>query len=111
MKDRKIEKKPAYLTFAEAGKTIPGCPRTHSTVWGWAHKGVKVRGGSRVYLRFIRVGGHQYTTAEWLSAFYDELAQQDREYHQVVQHPNRTEHGMPMLSHREAEKALREMGA
>lgn len=99
-----------YLTFSEAAKEVPQRKVTPSTIWRWARKGVKVRGGSHIHLQHIRVGGRPLTTRAWLMAFFAELAEQDRNYYSV-QHSNRMKQDVTPISHREAERALEEAGA
>jgi hypothetical protein len=99
-----------YLTFSEAAKTVPGRQVSRSTVWRWARKGVKVRGGSYIHLQHIRRGGTPLTTLAWMTDFFTELARQDQDYY-TIQHPNRMKQDVTPISHREAERALKEAGA
>jgi len=100
-----------YLTFSEAAKEVPKRKVAASTVWRWARKGVKVRGGSYIHLKHIRVGGRPYTTRAWLMTFFTELAEQDQNYYGIMQHGNRMKQDVTPISHREAERALQEAGA
>ncbi len=72
-----------YLTLGEAAKHAPGRPNARA-IWRWCRHGLRTRGGRRVHLRHIRVGGRVYTTREWLDAFLEQLA--DAEMSELVEH-------------------------
>ena len=77
------ENETTYLTMAEAAKRCPGHPHC-ATVWRWCRKGVRARNGERVRLRHCRVGGRVFTTTEYLTSFFDEVAQADMEHFDAV---------------------------
>lgn len=62
------------LPFSLARHLVPpgrsGRPRSPSTIWRWASKGIKGR-----KLRFLRVGGVAYTCERWLVEFWSALAE------------------------------------
>lgn len=68
-----------YLTLTEAAKIAPGRPTTNC-IWRWCRRGVLSRGGERVRLQHVRVGGMIYTTAHWLEEFGRRLAEADAKY-------------------------------
>lgn len=68
-----------YITLTEAAKIAPGRPSTNC-IWRWCRRGVKARGGERVRLQHVRIGGMIYTTARWLEAFGRALADADAKY-------------------------------
>lgn len=68
-----------YITLTEAAKIAPGRPSTNC-IWRWCRRGVKARGGERVRLQHVRIGGMIYTTARWLKAFGRALAEADAKY-------------------------------
>ena len=64
------------LTLAQAAKTLPG--HVHlSTIWRWARRGIKARGGPRVKLAHVRLGGKIYVDLTALEAFGRALADAD----------------------------------
>lgn len=65
-----------YLTCSEASKLLPGRPST-TAIWRWARRGVQSRGGERIRLQHVRMGGTLYTTAKWLDEFGRALAEAD----------------------------------
>ena len=69
----------SYLSLTAVAKIAPGRP-TANAVWRWCRRGVKARGGERVRLQHIRIGGMIYTTARWLEEFGRALAEADAKY-------------------------------
>lgn len=65
-----------YLTCSEASKLLPGRPSANC-VWRWARRGVQSRGGERIRLQHVRMGGALYTTARWIDEFGRALAEAD----------------------------------
>ena len=68
------------LTLSEATRHLPkyNGRRPHSsTVWRWCRKGVRTRGGERVYLLHLRLGGRLFITRQALDEFGRNLAQAD----------------------------------
>lgn len=68
-----------YITLTQAAKIAPGRPSTNC-IWRWCRRGVLSRGGERVRLQHVRVGGMIYTTAAWLEEFGRKLAEADAKY-------------------------------
>jgi len=68
-----------FLTLTEAANIAPGRPKTNC-IWRWCRRGVLSRGGQRVRLQHVRIGGMIYTTARWLEEFGRELAEADAKY-------------------------------
>lgn len=68
-----------YITLTEAAKIAPGRPSTNC-IWRWCRRGVLSRGGERVRLQHVRIGGMIYTTAAWLEEFGRKLADADARY-------------------------------
>lgn len=68
-----------YITLTDAAKIAPGRPSTNC-VWRWCRRGVLSRGGERVRLQHLRIGGMIYTTARWLEEFGRKLAEADAKY-------------------------------
>jgi len=68
-----------YLTLTDAAKLAPGRPSTNC-IWRWCRRGVLSRGGHRVRLHHVRIGGKIFTTADWLDEFGRSLAAADVEY-------------------------------
>ncbi len=68
-----------YITLTDAAKIAPGRPSTNC-IWRWCRRGVLSRGGERVRLQHVRVGGMIYTTAAWLEEFGRRLAEADAKY-------------------------------
>lgn len=67
------------ITLTEAAKIAPGRPSTNA-MWRWCRRGVLSRGGERVRLRHVRVGGQLFTRLEWLEEFGAKLAEADARY-------------------------------
>ena len=67
------------LTLSQAAKLVPGRPSSNC-LWRWSRRGVLSRGGERVYLRHVRVGGMVYTSKQWLDNFGQALAEADATY-------------------------------
>ncbi len=63
--------------FAEAARRLPalrgGRPVNVTTVWRWATRGVRGRGGVTVQLESIKVGGTCCTSDEALARFFQAL--------------------------------------
>lgn len=70
-----------YLSLAEAAQNSPGRPSANA-VWRWCRRGLRVRGGDRLRLHHVRVGGRIYTRPDWLDAFFEALADADAGYFQ-----------------------------
>ena len=68
-----------YITLVEAAKLAPSRPSTNC-IWRWCRRGVLSRGGQRVRLHHVRIGGKIYTTAGWLHQFGQSLADADAMY-------------------------------
>ncbi len=68
-----------YITLTDAAKIAPGRPSTNC-IWRWCRRGVLSRGGERVRLQHLRIGGMIYTTARWLEEFGRRLAEADAKY-------------------------------
>jgi hypothetical protein len=64
-------------TFAEAARRLPplrkGRPVNPATLWRWATRGVRTRGGVIVRLEILRLGGTCCTSAEALARFFRAL--------------------------------------
>ena len=65
-----------YISLTEAAKRSPGRPHVAS-VWRWARRGVKTRGGERITLGHIRAGGKIFTTEQNLNDFFERVAEAD----------------------------------
>jgi len=94
-----------YITMSEAAKRTPGRPAS-ATIWRWARKGIRTRTGSLVRLRHIRAGGRIYTRAEWLQAFFDEVANADI----AAGQPAPPESESIVIPHEQADRELRAAG-
>jgi len=68
-----------YITLTQAANLAPGRPSTNC-LWRWCRRGVLSRGGERVRLQHVRVGGVIYTTVHWLAEFGRTLAEADTRY-------------------------------
>lgn len=68
-----------HLTLAQAAKLAPGRPST-CCIWRWCRTGIKSRGGERIRLHHVRCGGRLFTSKVALEAFFDAVAQADREH-------------------------------
>jgi hypothetical protein len=68
-----------YMTLTEVAKIAPGRPSTNA-IWRWCRRGVLSRGGDRIRLQHVRIGGMIYTTAAWLEDFGRRLAEADAKY-------------------------------
>ena len=61
--------------------TLPHLSRPSANcIWRWCRRGVLSRGGERVRLQHVRIGGRVYTTARWLEEFGRRLAEADAKY-------------------------------
>ena len=77
--DDPVRRRDGYLTLVEASKLTPGHPSTQC-MWRWCRKGVKSRGGGRIRIQHVRMGGRVYTTAKWIEEFGKRLADSDAEH-------------------------------
>lgn len=68
-----------HITLTEAAKIAPGRPSTNC-LWRWCRRGVKARGGERVRLQHLRIGGKIFTSPRWLEEFGRNLAEADAKY-------------------------------
>lgn len=64
------------IGLAKATKLCPGRPDT-SAIWRWCRRGVLTRGGERICLEHLRVGGRIYTSAEALRRFFRTVTEGD----------------------------------
>ncbi len=71
-----------YITLSEAAKSLPGRPHA-SALWRWCRKGVRTRGGRRIYLAHIRLGQNIYVKPEELELFGRKVAMADGEHFAV----------------------------
>lgn len=67
------------ISLTEAAKIAPGRPSTNC-IWRWCRRGVLSRGGERVRLQHLRIGGKIFTTARWMEEFGRKLAEADARY-------------------------------
>lgn len=67
------------LTLSEAA-ALPGAP-DRSSLWRWITTGVKCRGGQRIHLEAVKLGGKLITSRQAIEAFASELAENDRRYY------------------------------
>lgn len=72
-----------YITLTQAAKMAPLRPSTNC-IWRWCRKGVLARGGERIRLQHVRLGGKLFTTAEWVTQFGQALAEADATYFNLV---------------------------
>lgn len=75
-----------YMTLTKAAKLAPGQPSVNC-IWRWCRKGVLARGGQRVRMQHVRIGGKLFTTADWLSQFGQALAEADASYFKLESRP------------------------
>lgn len=79
-----------HITLTEAAKITPGRPSTNC-LWRWCRRGVLSRGGQRIRIEHVRIGGKIFTTAVWVEQFGKALAAADAGYfdldQQVVETP------------------------
>jgi len=73
-----------HISLTEAAKIAPGRPSTNC-IWRWCRRGVLSRGGERVRLQHLRIGGKIFTTARWLEEFGRQLAEADARYFDLCQ--------------------------
>ena len=107
-----------YITLTEATKLAPGRPSTNC-IWRWCRRGVLSRGGQRVRLQHVRIGGKIYTTAGWLHQFGRSLADADAVYFSLdaevaASHSDSSRPASPRLREADiqrAERALKAAGA
>ncbi len=98
-----------YLTVAQAARLIPGKPHP-SAVWRWCRRGIVARNGVRIRMRHGRAGCRIFTTREWMSAYFEALAQADCEAldsEQRAPAPIQRRRGRPR-SAAERERAIRQ---
>lgn len=91
------------LTLAEACKLLPkrnGKKLHLCTLWRWCRKGVR-----GVLLRTVPVGGHLYTTAAFVQAFLDALADERKRRNAPIPWPRRND-----ACHSEARRILAKKG-
>jgi hypothetical protein len=67
------------LTLGQAAQLCPGRPSTNA-VWRWCRKGILSRGGQRIRLNHVRVGGKIFTDQDSLDHFFKSVAEADTEY-------------------------------
>jgi hypothetical protein len=64
-------------SFADAARRLPplrkGRPVNPATLWRWATRGVRTRGGVTVRLEILRLGGTCATSDEALARFFQAL--------------------------------------
>jgi hypothetical protein len=65
-----------WITLGQAGQRLPGRPSA-CTIWRWCRKGIRSRGGDRIKLTHVRLGGRILTTAEAVADFGQRLAEAD----------------------------------
>lgn len=65
-----------HLTLAQASALLPGRPSAHC-LWRWCRRGIVARGGERVCLSHLRIGGRLMTTTTAIAAFGAALATAD----------------------------------
>ena len=79
-----MEMERIYLSLGQAARKCPGTdgrPHPHpSALFRWCRFGLLSRSGRQVRLRHIRCGRALFVTAQWLDAFFDELAESDLGY-------------------------------
>ena len=105
-----------YIGLSEAARIAPGRPSTNC-LWRWCRRGVLSRGGERVRLRHVRIGGKIFTKAEWLDEFGQSLAAADAEHFDLDDAPAlltpgqrpRTD-GQRLAAIERAERELRKAG-
>ena len=68
-----------YVSLTEAAKLAPGTPHVAS-LWRWCRRGIRARGGERIRLQHVRMGGALYTTAGWIDEFGHALAAADAQF-------------------------------
>jgi hypothetical protein len=104
-----------YITLTQAAKLAPSRPSVNC-IWRWARKGVLARGGDRIRLQHVRIGGKLYTTADWLSQFGQQLAEADASYFSIepaplsTPQPRRRTDAQREAAIQRAERELKEMG-
>jgi hypothetical protein len=59
-----------FLSVKSAAQSAPGRPDIN-TIYRWCREGIRIPGGHRVKLKYIRRGGRIFTSAEWLEAFFE----------------------------------------
>jgi hypothetical protein len=74
--------KQKYITLAQAAQISPGRPSANA-VWRWCRKGLRSRGGRRIRLEHVRIGGRIFTTELWVHEFGRRLAEADTEYFEL----------------------------
>lgn len=71
-----------YLTLGQAARISPGRPSANA-VWRWCRKGLRSRGGRRIRLQHVRMGGRIFTTEAWVHEFGQRLAEADSEHFDI----------------------------
>lgn len=69
------------LSFGEAARRLPKTQRgtlNPSTIWRWAHRGLKGRNAEVVTLEITKLGGRNYTSVEALQRFFLRLNGPDK---------------------------------
>jgi hypothetical protein len=65
-------------SFVEAARRLPtlrkGKPVNPATIWRWATRGVRTRGGITVRLEILKLGGTCCTSDEALARFFQTLS-------------------------------------
>ncbi len=102
-----MERNDDYLTLGQAAKRTPGRPHA-STIWRWCRKGVKTRRGDRVHLKHVRAGARVFTKEEWLTAFFEQVAEADVEHFAAEQQAPRFP--LPLRRRTEAEAECERLG-
>jgi hypothetical protein len=68
----------SLLSFIEAARRLPslrkGRPVSPATIWRWATRGVRTRGGVTVRLEILKLGGTCCTSDEALARFFQALS-------------------------------------
>lgn len=71
-----------YITLVEAARISPGRPSSNA-VWRWCRKGLRSRGGRRIRLQHVRMGGRIFTTEAWVHEFGQRLAEADSKHFEL----------------------------
>lgn len=72
-----------YITLTDAAKMAPSRPSANC-IWRWCRKGVLARGGERIRMQHVRIGGKLFTKAQWVIEFGQALAAADASYFNLV---------------------------
>lgn len=68
-----------HITLGQASHLVPGRPSTNC-MWRWCRKGVLSRGGERIRLQHVRIGGRIFTKPDWVEDFGRRLTEADVTY-------------------------------